>query len=98
MAVRTSAVRPQMPASGSAVTVTSTESMARPGAYFPSLLVAACVTVEEPASTPVTVIVFAVSQSDGVNVTAALTVALAGVPLVGVTVTLAVGFELSTTV
>ena len=87
-----------MPASATSVTVTATASMARPAGYLGSVLVAACVTVDRPALTPRTVIVFVVFQSPGPNTTGPLAVAFAGAPLAGVTVTLAVGLESSTTV
>ena len=90
--------RPVGASGGLAVTVTSTESMLKSEGYLGSVLVATCVTVDTPALTPVTVIVLAVSQSPGWIVTAALTVALSVAPLVGVTVTSAVGFESSATV
>ena len=80
------------------MTVTFTESMLKLEGYLGSLLVATWVTVDMPALTPLTVISFAEFQSPGWNVTGGLTVALAGVPLVGVTVTSAIGFESSATV
>ena len=81
-----------------AVTVAVTEETVSP-LYCESVLVAAWVIVDVPASTPVTVNDCAVSQLAGVNVRdAGDTVALAVEPLVGVTVTFAVGLESNTTV
>ena len=50
-----------------------------------------------PRSTPVTVIVFGVLQSLELKLTAPPTVAMDAAPLVGVTVTVAVGWLFSTT-
>ena len=85
---------------GDTVTVAATEAMERLVGYLGSVLVVtACVMVEEPTSTPVTVKVCAVFQLVGVNVrVAGDTVAAVVVPLVAPTTTLAVGLESSTTV
>ena len=63
-----------------------------------SVLVAACVIAEVPASTPVTVNDCATFQFEVVNVSAPETVALVAVPLVAVTTTCAVGCVSSTAV
>ncbi|MCY4495636.1 MAG: hypothetical protein OXB92_17470 [Acidimicrobiaceae bacterium] len=83
---------------GAADTVTVTDETGSP-LYSVSLLVAACVTLDVPASTPDTVNVCAVSQLAAMNVRAAgVTVAFAVIPDVGVTTTFAVGSESNTTV
>ena len=85
---------------GRAVTVTNTDSMAREVGYLPSpLTVTAWRVADGPAALPVTVKVFAISQSLGVKVCeAGATVALPGAPLVAAMVTSAVGLLFSTTV
>ena len=81
------------------LTLTATEAMERLPGYFGSVLDAACVIVDEPPDTPVTVKVCGMFQLVAVNVyEAGATVAYAGVPLVAPTVTFAVGCESSTTV